>query len=453
MYSNTQFKKKTYVNIVPAGYESDEEYDEFGYLNEKKCYYEASRVEDFKLTLEQACVSNDVPEIIRALESGSLDINCRLQKNWTALMYASAHGSFDAITYLLQNGADPTIHFDFYNVVMCICDFKNVFYDEVILLKSLKLLLSFDNIDINAKNTTGMTALMFACKNGWLTLVEYLVDHGADIEIKEHQSGETALFFAVRNNNDKVVQFLLSRGADKNATDKKHQTVYRIVEIKNFVEISRLLNENIDYDQPEAEKLIFKDYSCWNKVMTELENGFSLDVVSFLEALSLNLYADNLQSNNITFKQLLTANRNDLANMGIVLTPHQKLLATAHKYFHIRPWSFYSLGVKKKEINAEIIAHALAGITRQLHVLDASLLYLGAQSYSIDKRKGQNAMDNLLMIKSTREKIMKLLENRQVKVSKSDYIGPCMFKIKQKKNINDILFAATAIILVLLHVV
>lgn len=445
-----RFKRENYGNIAPAGFESEEEYDDFGYLNKKKNYNVKPQVENFKFTLEQACIADDVPRIAHALESGSLDINCYLQNNWTPLFYAAFYGSFNALTYLLQNGADPTIQFDYHNVVMCICNVKSISCNELILLKSLKLLLSIDKIDINAKNTTGMTALMFACKNGLLKLVEYLVDHGADLELKENQNGETALFFAVRSNQVEIVKFLLSRGADKYATDKRHQTIHRIMENKNFVDIITLLDENVEYAQQEEN--ILKDYSCWNKVMTELENGFSLDVVSFLNTLSLKIYASTLQSNKTTFKQLLTGNRNNFANMGIVLTPHQKLLATALKCFHVRPWSPYSLGIKKNEINAETVAHALASITRQLHVLDASLIYLGAQNNRIDQRKGQNAMNNLLKIKITREKIMQLLENK-VKISKSDYIGPCMFKIKQKKNINDILFAATAIVLVLLRVV
>lgn len=446
-----QFIKKSRVNVIPAGLESDEEYDEFGEFQEKKVYNIVPKVEDFQLTLQEACMTDNVPEIIRALNSQSLDINCYLNNNWTALMFAAFYGSLDAITYLLQNGADPTIDFDCHNVIMCVCNCKSINCNELILLKCLKLLLSFGNININSKDVTGMTALMFACSNGRLKLVEYLIDYGADIEMIDNQFGETALFFAVRFNHVNVVKFLLSRGANKDATDKKHQTICRIVENKYLINISNLLNS--DHEDAQSKEYIFEQQTSWNKVLNELENGFPLDVKSFLCTLSMDVYVNKLISNKITFKQLLTGNIDNFANMGITLTPHQKLLVTALKCFHIQPWSNHSLTIKKNQINAEIIAQTIAVIARQLHVLDASLIYLGTQSHGLNQQKGQENMNNLMKIRLTKEKIFKLLSDKQVRISRTDYIGPCKLKIKNKKNINDIVFFATNIILVLLHVV
>ncbi|XP_060868472.1 ankyrin repeat, SAM and basic leucine zipper domain-containing protein 1-like isoform X2 [Metopolophium dirhodum] len=435
-------------NIVPAGWESDE-YDEFGDLIEHKSYHVKPVVEDFQLTLKTACATNNVSEITRVLKSGTVNINSYLHNSWTALMHAAFSGCLDAVTYLLQNGADPLIEYDCHNVIMCVCNCTKI-SNELDLLNCLKLLASFDSIDVNSKDRTGLTALMYACSNGWLKLVEFLVDHGADIELKDHQSGETALFFAVRNNHVHIVKFLLSKGADKDATDKKCQPVHRIAENKNMVGILNVLN--MDYKNAQLEVYHSgEEDPYWNEVMTELENGFSKDIKSFLETLSMDIYTDHLVSNNVTFKSLLTGNNDQFVNMGITLSPHRKLLATALKCYHTWSWYNHSLGLKNGNMNAEQIAQTLGIIVRQLHLLDASIKYLGNNNYRLDQQKGQEAINFIEKIRTLEDKIFKILDQK-VRMGQVDYIG--YHKIKNqniRKNIDN-LFASAAVLLVLLRI-
>ncbi|XP_001943265.1 ankyrin repeat, SAM and basic leucine zipper domain-containing protein 1 isoform X2 [Acyrthosiphon pisum] len=438
-----KFKK----NIVPGGWESDE-YDEFGDLIEHKSYYVKPEVEDFQLTLKTACATNNVSEITRVLKSGTVNINSYLHNSWTALMHAASNGSLDAVTYLLQKGADPLIEYDCHNVIMCVCNCTRT-SNELDLLNCLKLFANVNGIDINSKDRTGLTALMYACSNGWLELVEFLVDHGADIELKDHQSGETALFSAVRKNHVHIVKFLLSKGADKDATDNKCQTVHRIAESKNMVDILNVLN--MDYKNAQLEVYYSgEEQLYWNEVMTELENGFSKDIKSFLETLSMEIYTDHLVSNNVTFKSILTGNDDQFVNMGITLSPHRKLLATALKCYHLWSWSNHSLGLKNDNMNAEKIAQTLGIIVRQLHTLDATIKYLGNNNYRLDQQKGHRAINIIKQISTTEDKIFKILD-KKVRMGQVDYTG---YKIKNqnlKKNIDN-LFASAAVLLVLLRI-
>jgi len=440
-----KFKK----NIVPAGWESDE-YDEFGDLIEHKSYHVKPEEEDVQLLLKNACATNNVPEIIRALSSGTVNINSYLHNSWTALMHAAFNGSLDAVTYLLQNGADPLIEFDCHNVVMCVCNCTWI-SNEFDLLNCLKLLANFDSIDINSKDRSGLTALMYACCNGWLKLVEFLVDHGADIELKDNQFGETALFFAVRFNHVNIVKFLLLKGADKNAIDKKCQTVYRIAENKNMFDILNLLS--MDYFNNELLEVCYfgEEHAYWNEVMTELENGFSKDIKSFLEVLSMEFYTDHLVSNKVTFKSLLTGSNDEFVNMGITLSPHRKLLAIALKCFHTYGWSNHSFGIKKGEMNAEIIAQTLGIIVRQLHVLDASIKYLGIHSYGLDQKKGQEAIALLKRIRATEDKIFNVLDQK-MRICQVDYTGYHKLRNQNRKINMDVWFAGASALLVLLQI-
>lgn len=439
-------------NIVPAGFDSDEDdYDEFGYCVERVKYNVKPQEENFQLTLQNACESNNVPDVIRALKCGSIDINCYLPSNWTALMYAAFNGSLDVVKYLLENGADPLISYDCFNVIMCICKCNNI-SNETDLLDCLKLLGDFDTIDINARDRSGYSALMYACSNGRLKIVEYLVDHGADIELKDNQNGETALFIAVRFEHVNIVKYLLSHGADRDVVDKNYETVHRIALSKNMVDILDLLNMNSN-DVKVQEYYLDTSPTYWDVVMFEIENGFSNDVKVLLESLSMEIYKDDINSKNITFKQLLTGDKNKFMDMGIIISPHCNTLDSALKCFHLWKWSHHSLAIKNHNINAQHVAQNLANVVRHLYILNASLLYLETRGHSLGLKKSREAMNTLQSIKTIGDNIFISLD-KHPRIGQVDYIGPRKFqKQRTKICITDKVLVATTFVLVLLNII
>ena len=66
--------------------------------------------------------------------------------------------------------------------------------------------------DISDKNK----ALLFACENGQLNAVKYLVEHGADVNAKDNL-GRAPLSFAAERGNLELVKYLVDHGADVNA--------------------------------------------------------------------------------------------------------------------------------------------------------------------------------------------------------------------------------------------
>ncbi|MFT7799409.1 BCL-6 corepressor-like isoform X3 [Arapaima gigas] len=67
--------------------------------------------------------------------------------------------------------------------------------------------------DINHRDNAGYCALHEACARGWLSIVQHLVEHGADINCSA-QDGTRPLHDAVENDHLDVVRLLLSYGAD-----------------------------------------------------------------------------------------------------------------------------------------------------------------------------------------------------------------------------------------------
>lgn len=440
-------------NIVPAGFDSDDDYDEFGDCVERVKYNVQPQKESFQLTLQKACESNDVPELIRALKCGSIDINCYLPSNWTALMYAAFNGSLDVVKYLLENGADPLLSYDCFNVIMCVCKCNNI-SNETDLLDCLKLLGDFDTIDINATDRSGYSALMYACSSGRLKIVEYLIDHGADIELRDNLNGETALFIAVRFEHVNIVKYLLSHGADQDVVDKNGETVHRIALSKNMVDILDVLSMSSN-EVKVQEYYLDLDISptYWDVVMFEIENGFGCDVKVVLESLSMEVYKDKINSKNITFKQLLAGDKNKFMDMGILLTPHRNILESALKFFHLWNWSPYSLGIENHAINAKNVAQNLANVIRQLYILNASLLYLETRGHSLGLKKSREAMNILQNIKTIEENIFISLD-KHARIGQVDYIGPHKLqKQRTKICITDKVLVTTTLILILLNII
>jgi ankyrin repeat protein len=70
--------------------------------------------------------------------------------------------------------------------------------------------------DINARDTNGLTALMWASTKGRTDVVKFLLEKNADVNAKTAQ-GITALIGASQQGHANIVKLLLDKGADINA--------------------------------------------------------------------------------------------------------------------------------------------------------------------------------------------------------------------------------------------
>jgi len=138
---------------------------------------------------------------LQAIVKGGADVNLSDPRGGARpLMYAAAVGSIEAMTLLIDNGAD-----------------------------------------INAVNGTGATALIWAAPD--IGRVKLLLSKGADVKAAS-QRGRTALFVAARSDGSApVVRLLLSVGADAKAADATGISVLYSAADGNDTETIRLLVE------------------------------------------------------------------------------------------------------------------------------------------------------------------------------------------------------------------
>ena len=72
--------------------------------------------------------------------------------------------------------------------------------------------------DPNESTSNGTTALMTAATAGNPDAVKMLLDHGADVNVRENSHGETALMFAAAADGAAVVRVVAAHGADMKIT-------------------------------------------------------------------------------------------------------------------------------------------------------------------------------------------------------------------------------------------
>lgn len=134
--------------------------------------------------------------IVELFVVGGADVDMQDDTGLTAFLLAATMGRKSVVELLLKHGATVPIR-----ALLLASVFGN--------LEVIELLLDSRLIDINDQDEKGRTALMFACQNDHLRIVEFLLDRNADRSLQD-QNGSTALMEASRNGNHTVVQLLLS---------------------------------------------------------------------------------------------------------------------------------------------------------------------------------------------------------------------------------------------------
>ena len=169
-------------------------------------------------------------------------------------------------------------------------------------LKKVKEIIDRDPNEINVQDAQGFTPLHLASGKGHIEIVEFLLNHGADIEL-EIFNGDTPLLVAARyarygkyetiktllehgakvNHKDKhgraalhdaamysgkeVINLLISYGADVNARDEHQSTPLHQAAMLNNIEAAKALVEHgadifaknyHDYSKPPADRVFLR---------------------------------------------------------------------------------------------------------------------------------------------------------------------------------------------------
>ena len=128
-----------------------------------------------------------------------------------------------------------------------------------------------------AKDSYGYSALQMAsaCKNAEASVIEDLIQKGADVHHKSEKDGYTSLHYACMSGTPDVVKLLIDKGADVNAADKKGATPLMLAVKSNSIpKVEILLERGANIHLIDKKKKTAKSYVKGllkkDKNMTEL---------------------------------------------------------------------------------------------------------------------------------------------------------------------------------------
>ncbi len=146
------------------------------------------------------------PFTAKAAGSGNVDLIRYLMElgvpvtdspNHDVMMYACASGNVEVVRLLLAQGADPLERSGSGETILF---WGNWGSDP----EMARLVFSL-GVDVNARASNGMTALMSCAANGWSGALRRLLDAGADPLLVD-QSGKTALDYAIARRTNRATE-------------------------------------------------------------------------------------------------------------------------------------------------------------------------------------------------------------------------------------------------------
>ena len=108
------------------------------------------------------------------------------------------------------------------------------------LVECAKLLLTLEKESLNRVQKQGMTALMLAARRGKRPLVEWMVQHGAEVNRKDNR-GWNALMFSVDSGHGDIARVLLDKGAKADHINHDGQTAADIAAGAERIELQDIL--------------------------------------------------------------------------------------------------------------------------------------------------------------------------------------------------------------------
>jgi uncharacterized protein len=195
--------------------------------------------------LISAATSGDV-DAVKALIDGGADLNAREKTNGqTALMFAAWEDRGDAIRLLIARGAHPGLS----SFVMLLDE--PMFDDDGLPVARKKGAQSGGNAVMG-----GMTALLFAARDGNLDAVEALVESGVDVNQVSGGDGSSAINVAIANGHYTVGKYLLDHGADPNLANLDGLTpLYATVNMR-YAPVSWAPNPRTDQEVVSSTELL-----------------------------------------------------------------------------------------------------------------------------------------------------------------------------------------------------
>lgn len=149
--------------------------------------------------------------------------------------------------------------------------------------------------DIDAFNSYGETALISAASYDDIDAMEYLIEKGADLEIKENgYSGDTALIVAAQSWETEAMELLIAHGANVNAQNNYGDTALLSIYHEGGYEMAELLLQN-------GADVNIKNNEGFTVLMQVAGLSGYMETIKLLLSYDADIYATDNSKNNAIF--------------------------------------------------------------------------------------------------------------------------------------------------------
>ncbi|XP_067660340.1 putative ankyrin repeat protein RF_0381 [Haliotis asinina] len=172
--------------------------------------------------LHLACLGGDVDVVKYILSQDMAYIDGRAQRGRTPMMLAAENGHKEVVELLVGEGADMSlVDKQRDNILHCACRGGDL---EGGHLEVVTYIVSQNKVDINSRGWKQKTPVMVAAEMGKKDVVEFLVEHGADLLLVK-DGGSNILHLACKGGYVEVVKYIVSQNkVDINSAGWKQRT-------------------------------------------------------------------------------------------------------------------------------------------------------------------------------------------------------------------------------------
>ena len=137
-----------------------------------------------------------------------------------ALIEAAQKSCTKAVRVLSSSGANGSVVFD---VRDGDCSMREATLLHLAAIRGdislASTLLMEHNVEVDLRAGWGKTPMRLAIREGHETMVQLLLERGAEIELRDFYDDQTPLLWAVESDQYQIVRLLLNRGANTEAQD------------------------------------------------------------------------------------------------------------------------------------------------------------------------------------------------------------------------------------------
>jgi serine/threonine-protein phosphatase 6 regulatory ankyrin repeat subunit B len=188
-----------------------------------------------KTPLLEAVEKGNYDAVKFLLENGA-DVKERDNNGETALQKAARAGKLEMVKYLIEKKSDVNIKTNDKKTLLHLAsDSGNIDTVKFVVKRGL---------EVTAKDEYDQTPLHYACNsyNGTLEVVSYLIENRADVKERDNR-GETALHKAARAGKLEMVKYLIEKKSDVNIKTNSEETLLHLASYSGNIDTVKFLVE------------------------------------------------------------------------------------------------------------------------------------------------------------------------------------------------------------------